>query len=159
MTPEKHAKQLKASREWKQRNKDKVAASQKEWRENNVEKRKETKAEWDKANPERKKQHNKVFKTKNPDYFVSKHLKNTYGITLEEYNGILQLQHHKCAGCGVEARNAQRQKLYVDHCHVTNKIRGLLCQHCNTALGMVKDNTETLINLVSYLNEHNFIKK
>jgi hypothetical protein len=39
MTPEQYAKQLKASSEWKQRNKDKVAAYQKEWRENNIEKR------------------------------------------------------------------------------------------------------------------------
>jgi hypothetical protein len=158
MTPEQYAKQLKASFEWKQRNKDKVAAYQKEWRENNIEKRKELKSAWDKSNPEKKKQHSKEFKTKRPDYFVNKHLEGSYGITLEEYKAILALQHYKCAGCGIEAEKAQRNKLYVDHCHKTNKIRGLLCQHCNTALGMVKDNPDTLLNLVSYLREHNFTR-
>jgi hypothetical protein len=158
MKSEKYEKQLKASREWKQRNKEKVAASQKEWRENNVEKRKDLKAAWDKANPDKRKQNHERFKTKRPDYFVNKHLKNTYGIGLEEYNAVLTVQNHKCAGCGIEATKAPRNKLYVDHCHKTNKIRGLLCQHCNTALGMVKDNPETLLSLISYLNEQNFTK-
>jgi hypothetical protein len=159
MKSEAYEKQLKASREWKQRNKEKVAADQKTWRENNVEKRKSLKAEWDKKNPEKKKQHAKEFKTKRPDYFVNKHLEGSYGITVDDYNAILTVQNHKCAGCGIEATKAPRNKLYVDHCHKTNKIRGLLCQHCNTALGMVKDNPDTLLNLMSYLNEHNFTQK
>ena len=145
--------QLKASREWKQRNKDKVAAKQKEWREKNPEKRKEAKAAWDKANPEAKKQHNKTFKTKNPLYFIDKHLRLTYGIGLDEYNALLTVQNHRCAGCGIASNDAPRQKLYVDHCHSTGKIRGLLCQHCNTALGMVKDNIETLSSLISYIKQ------
>jgi hypothetical protein len=159
MKSEKYEKQLKASREWKKRNKEKVAASQKEWRENNVEKRKDLKAAWDKANPDKRKQNHERFKTKRPDYFVNKHLKNTYGIGLDEYNAVLTAQNHKCAGCGIEATKAPRNKLYVDHCHKTNKIRGLLCQYCNTALGMVKDNPDTLLSLISYLSEHNFTKK
>jgi hypothetical protein len=159
MKSKKYEKQLKASAEWKQRNKDKVAAYQKEWRENNVEKRKEAKLAWDKANPEKRKQNHERFKTKRPDYFVNKHLKSSYGITVDDYNAILTVQNHKCAGCGIEDTKAPRNKLYVDHCHKTNNIRGLLCQHCNTALGMVKDNPDTLLNLISYLREHNFTKK
>lgn len=147
--------QLKASREWKQRNKDKVAVKQKEWREKNQEKRKEAKAAWDKANQEAKKKHNKTFKTKNPLYFIDKHLRNTYGITLDEYNALLTVQNNKCAGCGTDSEKAQRNKLYVDHCHSTGKIRGLLCQQCNTALGMVKDNINTLSSLISYLKQSN----
>ena len=158
MNSDRYEKQLKASRDWKQRNKEKVAAYQEEWRANNVEKRKESKAAWDKYNPEKRKQNYERFKTKRPDYFVNKHLENTYGIGLEEYNAILSLQNHKCAGCGIEADKAQRNKLYVDHCHESGAIRGLLCQHCNTALGMVKDNTDTLSRLISYLQEHNFTK-
>lgn len=147
--------QLKASREWKQRNKDKVAAKQKEWREKNTEKRKEAKTAWDKTNKEARKQYDKDFKTKNPLYFIDKHLRNTYGITLDEYNALLVVQNNKCAGCGIDSKDAPRQKLYVDHCHNTEKVRGLLCQHCNTALGMVKDNMETLSSLISYLKQSN----
>lgn len=147
-TPE---KQLKASREWKQRNKEKVAASQKVWREANVERRKAAKEIWDKTNYDKKQQHNKTFKTKNPNYFLNKHLQTAYGITLDEYNGLLKIQNHECAGCGIKDTEAPRNKLYVDHCHTTGKIRGLLCQHCNTALGMVKDSPDTLLSLINYL--------
>jgi hypothetical protein len=145
--------QLKASREWKQRNKDKVAAKQKEWRENNTEKRKIAKKEWTEQNKTHCASYNKEWKTKNPEYFVNKHLETTYGISLDDYNAILAVQDHKCAGCGVDASKAQRSKLYVDHCHDTGKVRGLLCQHCNTALGMVKDSIETLSSLISYLKQ------
>jgi hypothetical protein len=42
--------------------------------------------------------------------------------------------------------------LCLDHDHATGKFRGILCFHCNTVLGKVKDSTETLQNMISYLN-------
>ncbi len=150
-----YEKKLLASREWKKRNKEKVASYQKEWRENNIDKRKEAKKEGYESNKERAKTHNKEFITKNPLYHVNKHLQSTYGISLEEYTELLEKQNHQCAGCGIEATKTPRQKLYVDHCHKTEKVRGLLCQHCNTALGMAKDSIETLSKLISYLKQEN----
>jgi|DEB0MinimDraft_4_1074332.scaffolds.fasta_scaffold82317_1 hypothetical protein len=51
----------------------------------------------------------------------------------------------KCATCG------STNRLCIDHDHKTNKPRGLLCHNCNTALGLVGDNLETLTNLIEYL--------
>ena len=51
----------------------------------------------------------------------------------------------KCAACG------STNRLCIDHDHETNKPRGLLCHNCNTALGLVGDNLETLTNLIEYL--------
>jgi len=42
----------------------------------------------------------------------------------------------------------------VDHCHVTGKYRGLLCNRCNTSLGFVNDDIELLENMVKYLKEY-----
>jgi len=42
--------------------------------------------------------------------------------------------------------------LQVDHCHKTNKIRGLLCLPCNVSLGYLEEDTERLLGLVDYLN-------
>src|SRR5689334_6819967 len=59
-----------------------------------------------------------------------KHLKGTYGITLEEYQAMLEEQEHVCAICG----GTDTKRLSVDHCHITEKIRGLLCRKCNSGL-------------------------
>jgi len=50
--------------------------------------------------------------------------------------------------------DAELTKKCIDHCHSTNKIRGVLCNNCNTALGLVGDNTQTLQSMIEYLQEH-----
>jgi len=41
----------------------------------------------------------------------------------------------------------------VDHCHTSNKIRGLLCTNCNTSLGGFKESVSNLENAVKYIKE------
>lgn len=77
-----------------------------------------------------------------------KHLRTRYGISLNEYRHILLAQSGVCAICEVE----KNEKLHVDHCHKTNKVRGLLCGACNRALGLVKDDVRTLTNAIVYLS-------
>lgn len=74
------------------------------------------------------------------------HLKKAYGITPEDYDAMLARQGGLCAIC----RNAA--KLVVDHNHVTGKVRGLLCPECNQAIGLLKENRESLRNAVVYLD-------
>lgn len=79
-------------------------------------------------------------------------LKYNYGITLETYNIMLEAQNGVCAICGGVNKNGK--PLFVDHCHETGYVRQLLCHHCNSGLGMFKDNPE-LLNLASiYLMRH-----
>lgn len=59
------------------------------------------------------------------------HLKNRYGITLEDYDAMLILQG---GACGICKRLPNPKELYVDHDHVTGEIRGLLCNRCNVVL-------------------------
>lgn len=60
------------------------------------------------------------------------YLKKTYGITLEQYDVMFEAQNGNCAICGLPEIN---KRLSVDHNHTTNKVRGLLCQQCNFAVG------------------------
>ena len=41
--------------------------------------------------------------------------------------------------------------IHFDHDHVTGEFRGWLCGNCNTALGLLKDDTERLHLLAQYL--------
>jgi len=73
----------------------------------------------------------------------------------DEYLGKILQQDNKCAICNIDIEFIGNSKDYnsavIDHCHNTGKVRGILCNHCNIALGLLKDNTETLLNAIVYL--------
>lgn len=64
------------------------------------------------------------------DYLKDYWLKTAYGLTLEKWNQLLDEQNGGCAICG--RIDSGKRKLSVDHDHKTGKVRGLLCQMCNS---------------------------
>lgn len=88
-------------------------------------------------------------------------LKNVYGISLEQYAGMLEAQGGVCAICGrhetrTDARNGKVRHLSVDHCHKTRKVRGLLCSKCNIGLGKFDDSEEMLYRAIAYKQKYKF---
>lgn len=75
--------------------------------------------------------------------------KSKYGLSEKEYNELFNIQKNKCAICGCEFN--ENNKAFVDHSHITNKVRGLLCTKCNTLLGMSNDNVAILEKAIEYL--------
>lgn len=75
-----------------------------------------------------------------------------YGITVADYDALLEAQRGGCAVCGYEP--AIDKPLQVDHDHATGAVRGLLCGNCNSALGHAKDDRARLLGLVAYLDRH-----
>jgi hypothetical protein len=73
-----------------------------------------------------------------------------FGINFDQFDQMLKDHNEVCAVCGNKDRNGRA--LAVDHCHTTNKIRGLLCTDCNTALGLLKDSKELLTSALKYLD-------
>jgi hypothetical protein len=80
----------------------------------------------------------------------SYNLKRKFNMTIEQYNTLLESQGGKCACCPKE-KSSNGKSLAVDHCHVTGKIRGLLCNECNTSLGLLKEDITIMSNLIQYL--------
>jgi hypothetical protein len=84
-------------------------------------------------------------------------LRSKYGITLEQYNIMLENQGGVCAICGdpptIIHAGEKVSPLSVDHCHKTGKVRGLLCHPCNMALGLFKDNKDRLRAAAAYLED------
>ena len=80
-------------------------------------------------------------------------LKRMYGITQQDYDRMITEQNHQCAICKTTDPGGRHKSNYfvVDHCHTTGKVRKLLCHHCNTALGLVGDNVDTLQKMIEYL--------
>lgn len=84
-------------------------------------------------------------------------LNAVYGISLETFNNLLTSQKEVCKICRkpenlVDKRTGKMFPLCVDHCHDTNRIRGLLCRKCNMVLGLVNDRTDLLENMIKYIN-------
>jgi hypothetical protein len=98
-------------------------------------------------------------KSKDELYLMDRerNLRKEFGIGLEEYGAMLEKQGGVCAICKQEettVRAGRVMALPVDHCHETGKIRGLLCNSCNRALGKFKDSVEHLLAAASYLEEY-----
>ncbi len=74
-----------------------------------------------------------------------------YGISLVEYDKMLVAQEGVCAICG---RPDPKRRLTVDHCHLTGKVRGLLCKKCNTAIGLLGDSSDVLVKALAYCLKH-----
>jgi len=76
-------------------------------------------------------------------------LKKRYGLSIEDYNTMLEKQNGVCAIC--KKPNSTNKHFAVDHCHSTKKIRGILCDNCNKGLGVYHDDTSILQNAILYL--------
>lgn len=76
--------------------------------------------------------------------------KAVFGITKEQFFEILASQDGACAICRTKEVKGE---FHIDHNHITKEIRGILCQGCNTGLGMMKDSLTVLRNAITYLEE------
>ena len=78
-----------------------------------------------------------------------RHIARVFGLSAEDWARLFEAQAGKCVGCLTALKMDKRT--HVDHCHRTGRVRGLLCAGCNSALGQIRDNTETLRRLITYL--------
>jgi hypothetical protein len=76
------------------------------------------------------------------------HLRRAYGISLAEYESMLEQQGGVCLICGCSSLD---RRFHVDHNHETGKIRGLLCHNCNVAIGLISDNPTVADRMAAYL--------
>jgi hypothetical protein len=72
-----------------------------------------------------------------------------YGITAEQLESVLVQQGRSCAIC---RKPFETGFFYVDHDHVTGKVRGALCRKCNMGLGKMCDSVDLLLEAVAYLS-------
>lgn len=85
-------------------------------------------------------------------YYRDKALRRNYGISLFQYDMLLKKQNNKCLICKRTEKQTGKT-MHVDHCHDTLKIRGILCNNCNTAIGQLKYDKEILTCAINYLKK------
>lgn len=136
-------------RQWRKNNPEKVKAIQ-----NKANKKfKDRQQQWRRENKERLKEYERTYVEKHSEKIKLKDRRKTlrkYGLTLEQYEILLLEQSGVCAICKL---SRGIKKLAVDHDHNSGKVRGLLCQFCNTALGKFLDDVSILKRAISYLEK------
>lgn len=123
--------------EYYYKNKEKCRARTRKWHAENKEQANRQAKEWQKKNPEAQKLINEKAKAK------------SFGLTIEEYRNLKAKTH--CEICA-EVFTKSKHK-HIDHCHETNKVRGVLCSKCNLAIGMMRDNPVYLRLTANYLEK------
>ena len=88
-------------------------------------------------------------------------LRKKYGIGLGEARDRLAAQGDRCAICrrakngrAVPAGKVSVWDWCVDHDHDTGQVRGILCFHCNAAIGMLGDDPQIVMEAYRYLTSH-----
>lgn len=115
------------------------------------------------ANPEPARERNRVnikaARTRDPDVFANRRMQANYGLTLDDYNRMLESQGGLCANPGCFSTPPANRRFDIDHDHACcpgekscgKCIRGLLCRPCNHALGLLHDDAKRLQGLLDYL--------
>lgn len=85
------------------------------------------------------------------DCSSERHLISKYGLTKADKVKMYENQNEACAVC---KEGVSLSEIVVDHCHKTGKVRGLLCNACNKAIGLLKDDHMRCLNMVSYLQSN-----
>ena len=92
----------------------------------------------------------KEYNAQRAEILRAQYLKRTYNLTELEYANMLSKQKGLCAIC-----NTTMKVVNIDHCHTTNKVRGLLCPECNRGLGLFYDDADRLLSAAEYLKNGN----
>lgn len=92
-------------------------------------------------NPDRHRKYNKKHREKYPEKERARHIFRKYKLTKEQYENLLKQQNNCCGICSKQFRSTPN----VDHNHITGKVRGLLCNYCNSMLGWYELNDERKI--------------
>lgn len=105
-----------------------------------------------KTDPEKEKIKQANYRKNNPLANRLRLLKYRYDITKEQYDQLCEKQENRCAICKTSQSDLDRP-LDVDHCHLTGKVRGLLCNKCNQGIGLLKDNVNILKSAINYFEQ------
>lgn len=108
---------------------------------------------WVTENRDKTAMYEKTYLNKEPNRRADKHLKRMYGITTNDRDKLFEEQGKVCAIC--KSPNPSDKKGWcVDHDHISEKIRGVLCGKCNSGLGYFNENIAILTTAIEYLSKH-----
>jgi hypothetical protein len=138
------------TKEWRLKNVERARAGYRKWNHEHPEKVKESYRKYYEKNKEKRLQASRERYSRNKEGKKWQIIFRKYGITQEDFNKLFELQKGCCAICGKD--DFTQWTLNIDHCHKTGKVRGILCNNCNTAIGALQEDVNILQNAIKYIN-------
>jgi hypothetical protein len=136
-------------KEWYSKNKEHVLNYKKQYRQDHAQQL----LEYNKQYKELHKEENKIRDINRKESYRGRRrelqLKRYYQLTYKEWLQIWNNQDGKCLICQIPFDKPSDS--CVDHNHITGEIRGLLCRKCNCAIGLLKENIQSIKNMLKYL--------
>ncbi len=136
---------------WYAANKQKHNAASKAYREANKEAEAARQKAWYQANKERAVASRKAYYEANKEalnaWAKGRALEYRYGLTSQQRDVMIEAQGNRCPGCKMQFGILKINQPHVDHCHSTGRVRGVLCGHCNKAVGLAGDSPKVLRGL------------
>lgn len=102
---------------------------------------------WQKRNPGKL-----PTRAQKSSYDREHNLQKKYGISHSQYEELLRRQGGRCALCRSDKPLSVSGRFHIDHCHDTDRIRGLLCAKCNLGLGSLGESPQLLMRALDYLD-------
>lgn len=96
------------------------------------------------ANKEKQKAAHREWVSNNRERAADQKARSAYGLSVEEFEQLKR--EGKCAICG------GTERLCIDHCHISKRVRGVLCASCNKGLGFFKDDANRIRAAIEYLD-------
>lgn len=90
---------------------------------------------------------------------TARSIKDRCGLDINEYDLVYDAQNGQCTICKKEKPRYGKDRLVVDHCHMSGKFRALLCANCNSAIGLLGESEEIMINAIAYLRSLRELKE
>lgn len=138
-------------KKWREDNPDKFKAAQQAHYAKTAEAQRQRAKQWHHVNKEKAKQSAAQWRAANAEKIKAKKRLDATGFTEAQFGEALRRQNGECAICRTGLSDLPPRQVHADHDHNTGKPRGVLCHHCNVALGHLKDSEELLQAAIDYL--------
>lgn len=145
-TPE---KQSEYNRKYYAENRDRMREGMQKWRENNGDRHRAKSREYHHKNRDAILPQKRARWQANADEINERRREKKFKLPPGAYKAMVAAQNGCCAICG------EKRRLVVDHNHRTDVVRSLLCSPCNTAIGLLKEDTLLMWRAIEYVLEHN----
>lgn len=138
------------SKEYREKHLAKITAYQKEYHKANRERAREKQKDWRSRNHQKFIDNVKRYRKRHPEKAVQWNVKCKYGLSLEQL-AALGMECNICRR-SLKRRGDKKDWPHIDHDHLTDEVRGILCVRCNAGIGQFRDDVGLLWKAIVYLS-------